>query len=121
MLYSEFLIGTEAPNNPHTYAEYKRIEKIYNADNNLEKSDAYAMYQKPEGLTQELLLENQKLKSEVTEQRFKIQDLEKEIKQLKKDAWKYKDLKNEAEELKKQIQRSYDDIMYHMFDKMGIF
>lgn len=121
MLYSEFLIGTEAPDNAHTYAEYKRIEKIYNANNNLEKSDAYAMYQKPEGLTQELLLENQKLKSKVTEQRFKIQDLEKEIKQLKKDAWKYKDLKNEAEELKKQIQRSYDDIMYHMFDKMGIF
>lgn len=121
MLYSEFLIGTEAPDNAHTYAEYKRIEKIYNANNNLEKSDAYAMYQKPEGLTQELLLENQKLKSKVTEQRFKIQDLEKEIKQLKKDAWKYKDLKNEAEELKKQIQGSYDDIMYHMFDKMGIF
>ena len=121
MLYSEFLIGTEAPDNAYTYAEYKRIEKIYNADNNLEKSDAYAMYQKPEGLTQELLLENQKLKSKVTEQRFKIQDLEKEIEQLKKDAWKYKDLKNEAKELKKQIQRSYDDIMYHMFDKMGIF
>ena len=39
------------------------------------------MYQKPEGLTQELLLENQKLKSKVTEQRFKIQDLEKEIEQ----------------------------------------
>ena len=39
---------------------------------------------------------------------------------MKKNKWKYKDLKNEAEELKKQIQRSYDDIMYHMFDKMGI-
>lgn len=79
------------------------------------------MYQKPDGVIQELLLENQKLKFEITKQRFKIQDLEKEIEQLKKDKWKYKDLKNEAEELKKQIQRSYDDIMYHMFDKMGIF
>lgn len=111
---------TLAPDNAYTYAEYKRIEKIYNADNNPEKSDAYAMYQKPDGVIQELLLENQKLKSEITEQRFKIQDLEKEIEQLKKNKWKYKDLKNEAEELKKQIQRSYDDIMYHMFDKMGI-
>lgn len=36
MLYSEFLIGTEAPDNAYTYAEYKRIEKIYNADNNPE-------------------------------------------------------------------------------------
>ena len=121
MLYNEFLIGTEAPDNAHTYAEYKRIEKIYNADNNLEKSDAYAMYQGPDKLTQELLSENQKLKSKLTEQRFKIQDLEKEIEQLKKEAWRYKNLKSESEELKRKIQASYDDLMYHMFDKMGIF
>lgn len=78
------------------------------------------MYQEPDKLTQELLLENQKLKSELTEQRFKIQDLEKEIKQFKKETWRYKNLKSETEELKRKIQASYDDLMYHMFDQMGI-
>lgn len=44
MLYCEFLEGTGAPDNQHSYKEYKRIEKIYNADDTMEKQDAYAMY-----------------------------------------------------------------------------
>lgn len=47
MLYNEFINGTGAPDNVHTYEEFKRIEAIYNADNSLSKADAYAMYQKP--------------------------------------------------------------------------
>lgn len=57
MLYCEFLEGTGAPENAYSWAEYQRIEKIYNADDTMEKRDAYALYQKPDALTQALLEE----------------------------------------------------------------
>lgn len=55
MLYSEFLTGTEATDNEWTYSEYKRIEKIYNDNNEMSKAEAYKMYQEPNKLIQDLI------------------------------------------------------------------
>jgi uncharacterized protein YydD (DUF2326 family) len=55
MLYSEFLTGTEAPDNEYTYSEYERINAIYNNNNSLTKGDAYRMYQEPPQLIKNLI------------------------------------------------------------------
>ena len=121
MLYEEFLIGTEAPDNAHTYAEYKRIEAIYNNDNRMEKQDAYNMYQKPDKLTEDLLLEISRLKEKNADLSWKLKKAENQIKELKRYEWRYKQLMEEAENLKKMFTKFSDDFYYHLEDKMGIF
>lgn len=121
MLYNEFLNGTNAPDNPHTYAEYKRIEKIYNADNRMEKIDAYKMYQKPDELTKTLLTEISRLKDERYQLESKLNKIKKENEELRKVQSSYKSLQEEAEELKKMFTHFTNDFYYHMEDKMGIF
>lgn len=63
MLYAEFLIGTEKPDNEWTYAEYKRIEAIYNNDNSMSKADAYKMYKDPGELIQGLITDKANYKA----------------------------------------------------------
>lgn len=121
MLYSEFLIGTEAPDNLHTYAEYKRIEAIYNDDNSMEKQDAYAMYRKPDALTSELLKEISKLQEKNSQLQGKVDQLEKINDELKKNQYRYDSLKEEAKNLKNMFTRFEEDFYYHLEDKMGIF
>ena len=55
MLYSEFIEGTQKPDNKWTYSEYERINRIYNTNNEMSKQDAYKLYQDPDSLTQSLL------------------------------------------------------------------
>lgn len=57
MLYSEFLSGTNAKDNLHTYSEYERINVIYNNNDSMDKSDAYKLYREPDELTTKLLHE----------------------------------------------------------------
>ena len=121
MLYKEFLIGTEAPDNAYTYAEYKRIEAIYNNDNRMEKQDAYAMYQKPDKLTENLLLEISTLKEKNADLSWEIKKAKKQIEELKKYEWRYKQLMEEAKNLKKMFMKFSDDFYYHLEDKMGVF
>ena len=82
MLYCEFLEETGAPENAYSWAEYQRIEKIYNADNTMEKRDAYALYQKPDALTQTLMKEisvlrdqNRRLRKEKAELSAQIEEM----------------------------------------------
>ena len=119
MLYSEFLIGTEAPDNMHTYAEYKRIEAIYNNDNTMEKKDAYAMYQKPDQLTESLLEEISKLRMENSDLQYKnkkqaeqIEDMSGQIKTLESDR------KWNAEYLE-ELQKELRDALYVIEDKIS--
>ena len=121
MLYEEFLIGTEAPDNAHTYAEYKRIEAIYNNDNRMEKQDAYAMYQKPDKLTEDLLLEISRLKEKNADLSWKLKKAEKQIEELEQIKFYYESLKKESKNLQEMFTRFSDDFYYHLEDKMGIF
>lgn len=121
MLYCEFLEGTNAPDNMHTYAEYKRIEEIYNNDNSMEKHDAYALYQKPDALTAELLTEISRLKAENYQLRAKNHKLEKSCDELKENQQKYNSLMEEAQKLKNMFTCFKDNFYYHLEDKMGIF
>lgn len=41
MLYSEFLSGTGCRDNEKNYTVYKRVEQIYNNDNNMTHEEAY--------------------------------------------------------------------------------
>ena len=79
MLYSEFIVGTGAPDNKHTYSEYERINRIYNEDNRMEKSDAYRMYRKPDELTLELMNELEDARQQARENAIEIIKLRKEI------------------------------------------
>lgn len=45
MLYNEFLEGTGAVDNAASYAEYKRVERIYMESDHCTKQDAYRMAQ----------------------------------------------------------------------------
>lgn len=121
MLYEEFLIGTEAPDNAHTYAEYKRIEVIYNNDNTMEKQDAYAMYQKPDKLTEDLLMEISSLKEKNANLSWKLKRAESKIEELEKIKFRYKSLMEESKNLQKMFTKFSDDFYYHLEDKMGIF
>ena len=119
MLYSEFLIGTEAPDNMHTYAEYKRIEAIYNNDNSMEKKDAYNMYQKPDEFTKSLLEEISRLRAENSELQYKnkkqssqIEDMSSQIRTLESNQ------KWNAEYLK-ELQKNLCDALYTLEDKLS--
>ena len=63
MLYGEFLVGTNQNDNDWTYAEYKRIEAIYNANDSMSKEDAYKMYREPNELIQDLIIDKANYKS----------------------------------------------------------
>lgn len=113
MLYCEFLEGTGTTENAYTYAEYKRVEGIYNANENMTKADAYAMYREPDELTVALLNEisslrtkNADLRLENKSQSKKIEDLEFELR-FRRDY--LKDLK-----------RDLDNALYTIEDKFGI-
>ncbi len=49
MLYDEFLTGTKARETKSTYDEYKAIEKIYNACEDMTKEDAYRIWKQTYG------------------------------------------------------------------------
>lgn len=83
MLYSEFLAGTEAPDNKHTYSEYKRIEKIYNNDDNMEKADAYKMYQKPDSFTAELIEDLEDARQQARDNATEVIKLRKELEAMR--------------------------------------
>lgn len=55
MLYSEFIEGTQQPDNRWTYSEYDRINRIYNDNEDMSKAEAYKLYQDPDPLTKTLL------------------------------------------------------------------
>lgn len=82
MLYCEFLEGTGAPENAYSWAEYKRIEKIYNADDTMEKRDAYALYQKPDELTEALMKENNMLRDQNRKLHEEKAELREQIKEM---------------------------------------
>lgn len=83
MLYGEFLIGTEQPDNEWTYAEYKRIEAIYNNDNSMSKSDAYKLYQEPNGIIAELLESKTNFKADMIEARAALRAKSEEADKLR--------------------------------------
>lgn len=90
MLYCEFLEGTGAPENAYSWAEYQRIEKIYNADDTMEKRDAYALYRKPDELTEALMNEisalreqNRRLRKEKFSLIEEVDELGIQVKRLK--------------------------------------
>ena len=120
MLYCEFLEGTGAPENAYSWAEYQRIEKIYNADDTMEKRDAYALYRKPDELTEALMDEIRALR-EQNEQLHKgnirlwekIDELRAQIKKLESEReWN----RNYFRDLK----RSLGDALYTLEDKIEI-
>lgn len=119
MLYYEFLNGTGAPDNAHTYAEYKRIEKIYNADDRMEKSDAYAMYQKPDKLTAALLEEIFKLKEERSGLSCKLRNAEKQVEDMKSQIKKLESNRKWTAEYLEVLGRELRDALYTIEDKLG--
>ena len=82
MLYCEFLEGTGAPENAYSWAEYKRIEKIYNADDTMEKRDAYAMYREPDELTEALMNEIRELRDQNRRLRKEKAELSEQIEEM---------------------------------------
>ena len=103
MLYDEFLAGTEKPDNAWTFAEYKRIEKIYNNDNRLEKSDAYKMYREPDELTRSLIEAAEDYKAQMIKAKSEIKALWEEIDQRDQEIKFYKDQLTEIRSLAAQI------------------
>ena len=120
MLYCEFLEGTGAPENAYSWAEYQRIEKIYNADDTMEKRDAYALYQKPDELTEALMNEisalrdqNRQLRKEKGNLWGKVDELRAQVKKLESEReWN----RNYFRDLK----RSLGDALYTLEDKFEI-
>ena len=82
MLYCEFLEGTGAPENAYSWAEYKRIEKIYNADDTIEKRDAYTMYREPDELTEALMNEISALRDQNRQLRKEKAELSAQIEEM---------------------------------------
>lgn len=85
MLYGEFLAGTQQPDNPYTYSEYKRIEAIYNNDNSMEKEDAYKLYQEPNEITAELLDRAADYKADLIIARASFREQKEEADRLRKE------------------------------------
>ena len=82
MLYTEFLNGTFEPDNKWTYKEYKRIEAIYNNNNDMTKEEAYRLFREPDPFTRELLEEIAELKSLNIQKEINLSKLEKDKKTL---------------------------------------
>lgn len=83
MLYAEFLSGTMQPDNKYTWKEYKRIEQIYNNNNDMTKDEAYRLFRYPDKFTMDLLEDIAELKSCDTQKGILLAQLEKEIETLK--------------------------------------
>jgi hypothetical protein len=50
MMYSEFLVGTGAPeSNPQTYEQFKAIEKVYMLSDSMTKPEAYKLWKQTFG------------------------------------------------------------------------
>lgn len=84
MLYTEFLNGTMEPDNKYTYREYKRIEAIYNSNNDMTKEEAYRLFREPDAFTKELLEDISEYRSASIQKSITIKSLEKEISDLEK-------------------------------------
>lgn len=94
MLYNEFLNGTGTTANPWTYSEYKRIEKIYNDNNNMSKEDAYRLYEAPNPVVSELIEEVSFLRSLNSQKEYKISKLNKSIEELKNEISSLESVRN---------------------------
>lgn len=118
MLYSEFLNGTYEQDNPWTYKEYKRIEAIYNDNDEMTKEAAYKLFREPDDFTKELLEELTDVKNSKSVYRARVEKLEKDIKALE-DTLRSKDtvinslnytMQEMLTETKRSVQRMSDMI-----------
>lgn len=102
MLYNEFLEGTGCRDNTHNYDVYKRVEQIYNNDNNMTHEEAYkiAAMWLDNSLSEEDKNHNEEVKAE-------IEQLKNEIAAHKANLVYYKDQtiyeKNAMKEAKYKI------------------
>lgn len=83
MLYSEFLNGINKTENKYNYAEYERINAIYNANNDMTKEDAYKLYNEPNEVIKALLEENSFLKDLNLNKEIENSKMRKTIQELK--------------------------------------
>ena len=115
MLYGEFLAGTQQPDNPYTYSEYKRIEAIYNNDNSMEKEDAYKLYQEPNEITAELLDRAADYKADLIITRASYREKVKEADRIRKELGEAR-----AEILRLEMQiRRYENAAHQLFYATG--
>lgn len=112
MLYEEFLIGTEKPDNEWTYAEYKRIEAIYNNDNSMEKSDAYKMYQEPNDLIKALLDKISDYKAEMICAKAENRSLKSQVERLERVAKAKQAQIDEIERIINDIPKRVEAVFY---------
>jgi predicted RNase H-like nuclease (RuvC/YqgF family) len=118
MLYDEFLVGTGATDNSYNYAEYKRIEQIYLADDSMSKADAYKLYNAPNKFILSLLAENEKLKGEIKELHRDMDGMESAL----KDTSRKLDVeKSWNREYLSQLRKELDIALYTIEDKLGVF
>lgn len=85
MLYGEFLVGTNQPDNEWTFSEYKRIEAIYNEDDHMEKATAYKMFREPDEVIQELITNKNRFKAEMIEARSQFKAKSEEADKLRRE------------------------------------
>lgn len=116
MLYSEFLQGTQAKDNLHTYSEFQRIEKIYNSDDSMGKSDAYKMYQEPDALIKTLLEELEDARHQARENAYQLVKLQREHDQLQKDFDKEKRTRISLQSTIEEAANIADRLYYKLTD-----
>lgn len=116
MLYNEFLNGTNASDNLYTYSEYKRIECIYNNDNSMDKSDAYAMYQPPSGIIAELLKELDEARTQAREAARTLSILAKAHEELKEDYRKEHSARVSLQATMEEARKQLSDTLYTLTD-----
>lgn len=115
MLYSEFLQGTQAPDNRWTFKEYKRIEEIYN-NNAITHEEAYKLYQEPDAFTACLLSDYAKVKTDKIYYSIKIDNLTKELEAVKAELEKEQRLRRSIQETINQAAKEAHDLYYLLND-----
>ncbi|MBQ7067128.1 MAG: hypothetical protein IJN92_09955 [Lachnospiraceae bacterium] len=117
MLYSEFLKGTGQPENIWTHKEYERINRIYNDNENMEKEEAYALFQNPVRREDILEIEMEIIKREKFQLELTIKGLREKVSNLEGQVKAEKEWSNTY---LKVMKNDLNNMIYTLEDKLGI-
>lgn len=117
MLYSEFLEGTGQPENIWTHKEYERINRIYNDNENMEKEEAYALFQNPVRREDILEIEMEIIKREKFQLELTIKGLREKVSNLEGQVKAEKEWSNTY---LKVMKNDLNNMIYTLEDKLGI-
>lgn len=116
MLYSEFLLGTNAKDNLHTYSEYERINVIYNNNNSMDKTAAYKLYREPDELTSKLLQELEDARTQARDYANSLVTLRKAHAELVKERDKERRVRISLQATLQESAQKAHDLYYMLTD-----